>query len=83
MAKAIFVTGWLNGAPDLLPMDSESGQKLSYTENGERKGGYSVISGQHESTCVVAVHSSQTVIDAMKNDSKYLFVEDILDAPTI
>jgi len=77
--KANFVVGWINGQPDLPPMeDMEGGIQIVYlNDKGIKVGGYSVLSS-HAETVLVQVNASAITIDAMKTDTtKYLWVEDI------
>jgi len=80
MPKANFVVGWVNGQPDLPPMEAESGIQLSYDLDGERKGGFCVISPRVDGTVIVQVDTSASTLAAMEADpSKYIWLEDMLN----
>jgi hypothetical protein len=77
--KAFFVITYDDsGLPNLPPMDSSDDSELSlcYTdENGQRAGGYAIVSGRLEPTSIALVHSTPEVIAAMAADTaNYLFV---------
>ena len=77
--KANFLTTWINGAPDLPPMVSDSGLQLCYVEDGERKGGFTCVSAACAKTVIVQVDASPETIAAMRADARYLLVDDLLN----
>lgn len=74
--SATFITDIKDGTPVMPPQKPREGETLYLsTEEGA---GWSVI-GQvpQTSTCVVRVWTSAANLMAMKNDARFLFIEDI------
>jgi hypothetical protein len=78
--KAYFILPCDNHIVDIPPMNcSEVGcLQLTYEENGQPKGGFARVSPDAP-TVMMLVWSSKEVIDAMKANPKYIWVEDIVE----
>jgi len=83
MAKAIFEVDWIDNRPDIPPFESEDGIQLYYIEDGELKGGYSLIGLPKDGKIDVQIWASETTILCMKADAKYKWKEDIVETDEI
>jgi len=83
--RANFICGFENGQIVLPPMDDmEGGQCLVYTdEDGIRHGGFTIISYAPAPSVIAQVHSSPEVIEAMKIDAKYVWLEDVAEVDDV
>jgi hypothetical protein len=82
MPKAIMLTSWKNGSPDLPPIrDPEGGLQLVFrNRDGEEKGGFTVINADRTKLATVLVFSSAATIKAMAADTaRYIFLEEHKD----
>lgn len=78
--RAYFVVTYNAGGLPVLPplVDADGGTQLTYTDNGERVGGYAVVSGRLEPTSIALVHASDAVIAAMAdNVTDWLYVQTV------
>jgi hypothetical protein len=79
---AIVVTKLIDGQPDLPPMDADSGVQLHFTENGEVKGGFSMLCEipRNPPNCAVWVECNQVTIDFMIADSNRFPLVEVCNA---
>ncbi len=77
--EANFITKYENGSPKLPPMDAagEGELQLHYEEEGELKGGYSILEFLPNKEVLVQVYASKDTIDKMYESGEYVLSVDI------
>lgn len=84
--KALFLCDFQHGYPVLPPMEADTpgAVQLHFTEGGILKGGYSMVGLVPQATsAIVQIEASDAAIVMMAADPRYLFLEEVVDAPTI
>lgn len=71
-----FVAPYANGQPVLTLEDPSNPQSIIYLKDGVRTGGWAVLS-IIEPTVIIQIETSKTVMDLLKADPRYIWIEDI------
>jgi hypothetical protein len=82
MAKAIYLTSYINGSPTLPPMRSDDGLQLVYTVDGAERGGWVVMGPPKPGdppTVICMVESSDETLDAIAALPDVAFIEGVAD----